>query len=106
LVFAVLASSVFAGAGAGAGFGAGATTDAAGVGAGLSSTELQAIATTVANEAATGQENFFTNLFIIVLLEASTVPSTLRFHRPMELKNFSEFKPYLSLTCQDNRQIP
>jgi hypothetical protein len=70
LVFATLAGSDFAGAaaGAGAGAGAGLEAEAAGAGAGFSSTELQAIASTVISVTLSGQKIVVTELFIRILL--------------------------------------
>src|SRR5215468_7602683 len=64
LVFAVFAGSAFSGAGAGAGAGAGLEGAAAGAGAGFSSTELQAIASTVISVMLSGQKIVFPELFI------------------------------------------
>jgi hypothetical protein len=68
LVFAALAGSDFAGAGAGAGAGPGLEAEAAGAGAGFSSTELQAIASTVISVTLSGQKIVVTELFIRILL--------------------------------------
>jgi hypothetical protein len=66
LVLVAFTDSVFAGAGSGAGGGGGAGLAAAadGAGAGFSSTELQAIASTIISVTLSGQEIVVTELFI------------------------------------------